>query len=156
MEEILDAHEPALDIKAYRKALLPRWVKVFSWIFLVVGCFVPLVVIGNIMGMATSLALFGLESNTAFLIDGAIVCLIFAYSGIVAYGLLWGKDWAPSAALILGILELLVCVYSTIINLLQANVTIRFELILIFPFLFAMDTLRKKWNKYPAEEIAVV
>ena len=80
-----------------RKILLPLWIKIFTWLFLVISAFVPIVLILGVMGYKAQLALYGLETDEAFSLTGIIITAIFIIKGIVAFGLLKEKNWAIGA-----------------------------------------------------------
>ena len=76
-----------------RKKLLPLWIKIFAWIFLIFSSLAPVMVVFGILGYRTQLALYGLETNEPFSVTGITIILLFIIKGITAFGLLKEKYW---------------------------------------------------------------
>ena len=49
-----------------RKKMLPLWIKIFAWIFLVISAFVPIILVLRLIGYNSQLALYGLETMKPF------------------------------------------------------------------------------------------
>ncbi|WP_299765457.1 hypothetical protein [uncultured Dokdonia sp.] len=53
-----------------RRDLLPIWIKVFLWFFMIFGFFAPICLLLGILGFDVSLALYGLEATNALTVNG--------------------------------------------------------------------------------------
>lgn len=143
-EQILDTHlqEP----QKRRRALLPLWIKVFTWIFLVFGAVVPIALVLGILGINFNLSLFGLETTQVFSIIGIIIVLLFAIKGITAWGLWTEKDWAITIGQTDAIISIIICVVGTFIDTSGGfKLTVRLELIPLIPYLIKLNKIKKLW-----------
>lgn len=151
MEERSTAFEE-FDIKnnfTRRRNLLPIWIKIFLWIFLIGG------VIGAILLMAgpfmdhAELSLYGINANHPYSMTGLLLCSLFIYKGIVAYGLWFEQEWAPQAAIIDAIIGISIClIMMAIIPFIVHNIsfTLRLELIPLYFYLVKMQKIKKTWE----------
>src|SRR5450432_3019965 len=83
-----------------RKNLLPWWIKVFMWIFLVFGVFAPIGFVLGIMGYHYQLSLYGLDTSDPMSTTGICILLLFLLKGLTSYGLLREEDWAIKLGLL--------------------------------------------------------
>ena len=99
---------PLAHQEGFRKGLLPKWVRFFAWIFLVMGSAMPtLLVSGIFYPNPMQFSLFGWEhSGSPYDLYSLLVVAYFAASGVAAFGMLWGpgdgagqqpSSWAPLA-----------------------------------------------------------
>jgi hypothetical protein len=133
-----------------RRDLLPTWIKVFVWIFLIFGAIVPIVMILGIIGMNFNLSLYGLETMRPISLTGIFITILFALKGIVAFGLWTEKKWAVNLATIDAIIGIIVCVFVMAIlpfisNSNEMNVSLRLELIPLIPYLIKMRKIKIEW-----------
>lgn len=49
-----------------RKSLLPVWIKIFAWFFLITGLVVPIAVFAGLNGWLFNTALYGFATNEPF------------------------------------------------------------------------------------------
>ena len=77
-----------------RRDLLPLWIKIFIWIFLIFGTILPVILILGIIGINFNLSLYGLETTQPLSLIGLLITILFALKGIVAFGLWMEKEWA--------------------------------------------------------------
>src|ERR1043166_8670004 len=113
-----------------RYLLLPVWVRVFSWVFLVLGLFaLPLVVFSASGDIAAHFSLFGFEyeGSMRHLAPLAMAgCLIFL--GYVAFALLWGKKNGRTVGLAAGYLGVALVLIATVVGFLNGRLILRLEL----------------------------
>jgi len=133
-----------------RRDLLPTWIKVFTWIFLIFGAIAPLVPIMGIMGVGFNLSLYGLETMNPISLIGIFITCLFALKGVVAFGLWTEKEWAVNFAIIDAIIGIIVCVFVMIILpfLINSNgmkISLRLELIALIPYLLKMRKIKPEW-----------
>ena len=135
--------EPAID----RKTLIPLWIRIFSWIFLVLGVAAPFSVVFAAIGYDFALALYGLESNGPLNLIGASLVVLFVLKGIVAYGLINIKDWAIQLAIVDAIAGIAVCLFTMFYPLFMGGgLTLKLELFLLVPYLIKMSKIKQEWE----------
>jgi hypothetical protein len=140
-----------------RRALLPAWIRFFSWIFLAMSAGVPVAFLVNaITGAPVTFSLYGLRHTGSSLDAPAIIiALLLILSGIAAYGLLWGRPWGLDAGLGVGILGVAASVISIGIALGQArrgpNFSFPLNIIFQVPFVIQLWRLQEAWEQSPAE-----
>ncbi len=135
-----------------RRKLLPWWIKVFTWIFLVMGAMVPVVFVLGLTGQPIQLAFYGFETLDAASIIGIGLMLVFLLKGITAFGLWTEKDWAIQLGVFDAIIGIAVCIFSMFINpIIDAdpgfNITFRLELVVLIPYLFKLRKIKPEWDK---------
>lgn len=133
-----------------RKKLLPLWIKVFMWIFLIIGSFVPIVFILGIMGYNAKLAVYGLETNKAFSSIGIIISAILVIKTITAFGLLKEKDWAIKLGIVDAILGIKVCTIVMLYPIINPEIkfTLRLELVALIPYLLKFLKIKTQWESF--------
>ncbi|RZM06082.1 MAG: hypothetical protein EOO88_53910, partial [Pedobacter sp.] len=83
-----------------RKNLVPLWMKIFAWIFIVLGAIAPVGIVFAILHKPFQLSLYGFSTEVPFSLIGIILLILFIMKGLVAAGLLIGKDWAIKLGLV--------------------------------------------------------
>lgn len=133
-----------------RKQLLPWWIKVFMWIFLVIGAFVPVAVIIGILGYNFQVSLYGLETNDPLSIIGILLVSVFLFKGITSYSLLREWDYAITLAIIDAILGIIICtalmLYPVIFTEDKVTFVFRLELLFLIPYLIKMLKIKPEWE----------
>lgn len=130
-----------------RKSLLPVWIKIFAWIFLITGLVVPIAVFAGLNGWFFNTALYGFATNEPFSRTGILVISLFALKAIVSIGLLLRKDWAIKTAIADGIIGILLCMLIMILYIINKNdFTFRIELAALVPYLSKMLKIEKPWR----------
>lgn len=137
------------ELVAFRKQLIPLWIKVFGWLFIVVAV---IVLATSAVAIATSTegyyALYGLETTSQVFSPLALFIIsLFIAHGVCAYGLLFAKDWGLVACLLLGYISVAICILSMIFG---TGFSIRLELLLLAFYLLKLHKLNKLWfgNQY--------
>lgn len=134
-----------------RKDLLPWWVKVFAWIFLIIGAIGPPALVFGLLGFSFEISLYGIETNEPSSIIGIALLLMFTLKGITAYGLLKEKSWAVTLGIMDAITGIIFCCFAMIYPFINpqpvTNFTIRLELALLIPYLIKMIRIRSDWEK---------
>ena len=145
--------EPLLEQSAVpRRKLLPVWIKVFVWIFMIMAAIVPLAFAFSLFGGTFQISLYGLESNTGLNTIGASALMLFLLKGIVAFSLWTEKDWAVDMAIVDAILGIIVClfvmmVYPFIDDTEGFTLNIRLELLLLIPYLHKLQNIKRLWKR---------
>jgi len=142
----LTSSEPELP----RKKLIPRWIKVFAWLFIAFAVLMPIYIIWAIFTSSDlQISIFGLSySGPALSLWGMLFIGIFMFYGISAYGLLFGKDWGLVACLANGYIGILLCIVSMVLS---AGLHIRLEPIIQIFYLLKLHKIRKQWKTAPVE-----
>ena len=145
-DEILDSNFGGQTF-VRRRSLLPVWIKIFTWIFLIFGVAAPFALMFGLLGIHFQLSLYGLETNDPISLIGLFLIGIFLYKGITAFGLWMEKSWAIIAGQIDAVLGIVVCIFVMFINpfLNSFKINIRLELLLLIPFLIKLGKIKKDW-----------
>lgn len=147
--ETKTAKAAIVDIVAYRKTLIPLWIKIFGWLFILFGVGVPITAIYSLAtGMPMHYMLFGLSVYGSIGSPMAIFLMVlFIALAISAYGLLFGRAWGLTFCLMLGYISLAICIATTIIALItQSGVNIRLEIIILIPYLIRLHKIKDEWQ----------
>lgn len=134
-----------------RRSLLPWWIKVFLWIFMVFAIIAPAGIVLGLMEVPFQLSLYGLTTNDPLSMVGLFLTAVFLLKGIVAVGLWSEKDWAINLGMVDAVLGIAVCVFMMIIYPLINNtgfqVTFRLEIVLLILFLIKLSKIKNDWEK---------
>lgn len=148
-DNILDEQQFG-SLASRRLDLLPLWIKVFIWIFLIFGTIVPVILVLGIIGINFNLSLYGLETTQPLSLIGLLITILFALKGIVAFGLWMEKEWAIKMAIIDGVVGIIVCIFMmAILPFIFADngvdITFRLEILFLIPYLLKMREINSKW-----------
>lgn len=126
-----------------RRKLLPWWIKLFIWIFLIMGAFVPIIFLLGIFGVNVHISYYGMDAQGAFSYSGLLILALISLKGITAYGLWSGKYWALDLGIIDAVVGILICIYLMFTRMFSGNengfiFTFRIELILLVPYLLKL------------------
>lgn len=133
-----------------RRSLLPLWVKIFCWFFMLFGLMATICLILGFLGVKPNLAFYGFETNEVFSINGLIVIAVGILKGITAFSLWFEKNYAIKLAKIDAYLGIILCVISMLVLPFLAegtNFNFRLELALLIPFLIKMNKIQADWEK---------
>lgn len=127
-----------------RKDLIPLWIKIFGWLFLVGAVLTPIIFLYSFLTVQPiSLAMFGLEyygpATNPF---AGLMFAIFVFLGVTAFGLLFERDWGVNACLANGYIGLAICVFVFIAS---GFTSIRLEPVVHFFYLHRLHKIRKPW-----------
>ena len=139
-----------------RRALLPWWIKVFVWIFMLFGILVPPVIVMGIMGYHFELALYGIETTDPHSLAGLAVTLIFMIKGAVAFGLWTEQDWAVDLGIVDASIGIVVCsLFMLVFPFLNStnglHINIRLEILILIPYLIKMIKIKQDWKNTIAD-----
>ncbi|PHN01778.1 hypothetical protein [Flavilitoribacter nigricans] len=138
------------DIPVRRRDLLPLWIKVFIWIFLIFGAMVPLVLVLALFGIPVNLSLYGLEVARPASALGLLIILLFMLKSAVSLGLWTEKEWAVDLAVIDGVIGIVVnVVIMFILPVLYDGfgTSIRLELLVLIPYVVKMRRIKEAWKQ---------
>ncbi len=133
------------ELVAYRQSLIPKWIKVFGWIFVAFSILVPVIAIYSaITSSQMSSQLYGLSySGGAFDFWSLVIQSLFVFCGISAYGLLSGKGWGLTLCIVNGYVGVVICLYVLIMSNFS---NIRLELLVQFFYLKHLHSIRSMWK----------
>lgn len=138
-----------------RKKMIPVWIKVFCWIFLVIGTVAPVaILVMLLLSKTTNISIYGFSTNNALSFIGISGTLLYVYKAFVSYNLLTGKDNAVTFAIIDGWVGIALCVLNMITgNFIteyhignESGINLRLELFLVIPYLVKMYRIKDEWN----------
>lgn len=143
--------EPLLDkSKTTRRSLLPMWMKIFIWIFMITGVMAPFCFFAAMAGSNLQVAMYGLESHDPLSFAGMLILLLFLFKGIVAYGLWTGKDWAIYLGIADAIIGISICSYIMIAPYINSQagfaINVRLELLALIPYLIKLRKIKAQWH----------
>jgi len=148
-ENLLDDLSSEMQRTIRRRSLIPIWIKIFIWIFLVMGALTISVIILGIAGFNFELDLYGYGANEVLSPTGILLSLLFLYKGFVSYSLWFEKDWAITVGLIDAIIGIIICVMSMIgislTSVYRTSFTFRLEIIFLIPYLIKLSSIKGKW-----------
>lgn len=150
-EEILD--DELLPKVLRRRKLLPTWIKIFLWIFMVFGIVAPIGLVLGLLGFDFNIALYGLETTRALSVIGMLIIALLAIKGAVSYGLWTEKDWAVKLAIADAIIGIVVCVLVMLVPPFLAGnngFSFRLELLVLMPYLLKMQKIKTNWENAKA------
>lgn len=137
--------------RSARSSLLPLWIRVFSWLFLVIG--VPgtlTALLGFIFNFTFPIFLFGLRSQGPLRAPVTIVlAAAFALVAYAAFALLWGRKDGRQAGLAAGYVGLGICVAVAGASFSEGRIYIPLEPLFQIPFLWKMHALKGRWENTP-------
>jgi hypothetical protein len=133
-----------------RKRILPLWIKIFMWIFLIIGAFAPIIFVLGLTGFNAQLALYGLETNEPLSLLGIIITALFIIKGITAFSLLKEKDWAIKIGILDAILGILICTLLMLYPIINSDFkfSLRLELVALIPYLLKLLKIKTQWETF--------
>lgn len=135
------------DPKFIRKKLLPLWIKIFSWIFLVIGLLLPLIIFSGIVMHSFAAAMYGLETENIYSFEALLLISIYAFKTFTAYGLLKYKDWAVKFGIIDAITGIAICTGVMGYQIVQdIKFDFRLELLFLIPYLIKLQKIKTNWK----------
>lgn len=134
-----------------RRSLMPWWVKLFTWIFLVLSAVAVMSFVAGFFGFDTSLSLYGLETSQSLTLGGLILMAVFLLKGVTAVALWMEQDWAIHAGLADAVLGILFCSFMMLVYpFLEGNAwnfNFRLELIALVPYLRWLMKVKPLWER---------
>lgn len=132
-----------------RRELLPWWIKIFCWLFMIMSFCAIGAVVTNLFMPTVDLSLYGFSSNTAFSGIGIFIIVTILIKGFAAYSLWFEKDNAILVGKIDAIYGFLICLFSMFILpfFVESNhIQIRLEIILIILFYIKLNKIEYEWD----------
>lgn len=148
-EKQVNPFESFDDKQINRRALLPLWIKIFCWFFMVFGVAAVCCLVMGLLGMNADLSFYGLETNQPLSVLGLSLIAIALFKGFCAFSLWFEKDNAIILSKIDAILGIAVCTFTAIIIPIMSptpGLSLRLELLFLIPYLIKLIKIGKKWN----------
>lgn len=153
----LNSFDPQLDFPKKRlerrRKLLPWWITVFIWVFLLFFALMPVAFIMGLLKYNFEISLLGLTTNQPISIIGLFLILLFAFKGVTAFALWTEKNWAVDLAKIDAIISIVVCflVMGYALFVLH-SFSLRLELIVLFLYYYKMNQIQYDWENFNSPE----
>jgi hypothetical protein len=141
--------EPLLNQDAlHRRKLIPIVIKIFIWIFIVCGAFVPIALLISVLGYRCELALYGLETHDPLSSIGLSLSGIFLLKGVVGFALWTERDWAVKLAIVDAIIGIVVCLAVMTVPFWnkESGFVFRLELVALIPYLMWLSKTKPRWE----------
>ena len=135
-----------------RKEILPKWIRLFSWFYLI---YVPILLLSDlIIENDYGYRAFGLVSNgSEFNLTVLLILSVLTLAVIVSYGILWGKSWAIKVGIIYSLIALIMSFSSIYLNIVSGVTQYSLEPLLLLPFLIILIKKRKNWEIWKPSDI---
>ena len=144
---------PPRVVRAYRRALLPRWARVLCWLMLVNGAICALAFLAypfvtgplSFHDSSWSFSILPAPAGPTSLTD-SIADWLLIISGVAAFGLLRGHSWAVTLGLVAGSAGVLSSVLSLAIDLSDGSAVLGLSPFLQLVFVVAIAPHRAAWH----------
>jgi hypothetical protein len=136
-------------VRFARKALLSTWLRILSWLFLVFLLAPVLLLLGVLGAENFTTNAYGLSYRGPPLATlGLLLDAVLFLHGVAAYGLLWGRQWGPTAAIGTCGLGLTISLWTFVEGGFSDIGAAPFILAFV---LVALARLRRRWTRCPVE-----
>lgn len=132
-----------------RRDLLPKWIKVFSWIFLIFGIAAMIAPLIGMLGYSFELSLYGITSNEPLSIIGLMICFLYSIKAVTALFLIQEQENAIFLAIIDATAGIVICGYFSFIHPVfndGNSFSIRLELVALIPYFIKMWKIKDEWR----------
>lgn len=143
-----------------RRDLLPIWMKIFIWIFIVLGASAIITRLSGIFGISFLFfnangekSIYGMSTYESSTPLALLITALIIYKGITALAMWMEKEWAITMALVDAVLGIAIC---TVMMFMLPMVTkesgrtsfnFRFELLFLIPYLLKCWKIRQSWEE---------
>ena len=131
----------------YRRDLLPWWVKVFSWIFIVFGGLSIINFFILIFGVGIDASLYGLAQVLPHPYAALLILSIMIFNGVTGLLLWYEKENAILVGQICAAVGIIVCLISMALSIGLGDFTFRLEIIFIGLFLNWLNKIKFEWEE---------
>lgn len=139
-----------------RRDLLPLWIKIFVWIFMLWGIAAIITFILGFWDIYVPIELYGLKTNYMDTPLGLFLLVTYLTKGIIALGLWQGWKQIINIALADAILGLVLTSYVTISSFSTNHIDIRLEIIVLIMYITSLIRIRPRWITGLEEPLSLV
>lgn len=132
-----------------RRKLLPWWIKVFCWIFMLMSVGAIASLITNLFVPNVNLSLYGFSTNTAYSGIGLFIIAVMLLKAFAAYSLWFEKSNAITIAKIDAIVGIAICIASLFIlpfSTADGHFSLRLEILLLIPYYWKINKIEYEWD----------
>ncbi|MFD1605829.1 hypothetical protein ACFSJW_04435 [Flavobacterium artemisiae] len=132
-----------------RRKLLPWWIKVFCWIFMILSVFAIGTLITNLFVDNVNLSIYGFSTNNAYSGVGFFIIAIMLLKGFAAFSLWFERPNAIMIAKIDAIVGVAICIASMFIlpfTTANGHFSLRLEIILLIPYYLKVNNIEYEWD----------
>jgi hypothetical protein len=144
MESSFDEFEKS-SIGIKRRELLPWWMKVFCWLFMIFAGVAVFSLTTFLAGELPFISFYGFDGSVSIL-DFLIIFPVVLLHGLTGYYLWFEKDEAILLSRLCGIVGILACIASMFVTTTNGNFTFRFEIIFLAVFLKRISIIQDEWK----------
>ena len=131
----------------YRRALLPAWIRFFTWFFMISAVASTLsavfILIANQFGISTFVSVKVVSSFVE-----TITGILFLTKTLTAYGLWFQKNWAVDLGISDAVVHIAFCVFMLFSQQLTGfSNQLRLELLILIPYLVKLIQIKPRWDK---------
>lgn len=142
--------EQELQKDSRRRLLLPIWMKVCCWIFMVLGAFAPIGLVAGVLDYNFELSLYGLSTYYPLSLYGLVIIALLSIKGLASYSLWFEKDWAINVAYVDAIIGIIVCIitmfgFQNSSRFTGVSFTFRVEIFLLLPYFYKLRKIKADW-----------
>jgi hypothetical protein len=148
LENNFDEFEKPLII---RRKLLPWWMKMFCWIFMLMGVGAIATLIASPFISNFQLSIYGFETNTPLSGVGVFIIAILIFKGFTAYSLWFEKQNAMTIGKIDAVTGIIICAASMFIipftsESESSHFDLRLEILLLIPYYLKLNKMEYEWD----------
>jgi hypothetical protein len=131
-----------------RRKLIPVVIKIFIWIFIVCGVFIPILLLISVLGYRSELALYGLQTSDPLSGIGLSLIGLFLLKAVVGFALWTERVWAVKLAIVDAVIGIVVCLAVMIAPLWNdtSGFVFRLELLAVIPYLIWLANIKSRWE----------
>jgi len=138
-----------------RRKLIPLWIKIFTWFFMIFGISVPFAIGFGAFGESFDLSLYGLDTNKPLSLLGIFVLCLISFKAITALSLWLEKDYATDLAKIDSYIGFVIClllmfIYPFFDEHEGFSLHLRIEIFFIYFFYKKINQIEYNWAKIKA------
>ncbi|MGV3460779.1 MAG: hypothetical protein ACO1N9_10045 [Flavobacterium sp.] len=135
-----------IELKLKRRTLLPWWIKLFCWIFMIFGVVVFATIFQLFFDQRPTLSFYGLATETFYPFGMIVLYIVFFLNAVSGYLLWFEKDAAITVGKIVVFVGIALCVASFIIALFNGSFTLRLEIIPLVLFYRKLSSIEYDWE----------
>ena len=133
--------------KVIRRKLIPIWMRIFCWIFMLLGFLGIVCLIIGAFNIPVRMSLYGYETNSPISFMGFFLAAVICIKGFAAYSLWFEKDNAISIGKFDAILGFILCIIAFVYYpLVHHKISIRLEILFLIPYYRILNRIEYAWD----------